>query len=183
MIANGIIDKDLKILISTRWVSDAILDDNVGFVTSDKSNPESPQRALIQNQLNAPVIENTPVITSEKTPNLPINTDKLGKVRENMMVLKSTFMNEIYELKKEISLSRSLDDRNESKEPENSHTTNVLETKLVFLEKENSVLRSELEIKQKIIDSLIETNISLFKSIRDPSSVVIQDSTSADSKI
>ena len=68
MIANGIIDKDLKILISTRWVSDAILDDNVDFVTSDKSNPESPQRALIQNQLNAPVIENTPVITSEKTP-------------------------------------------------------------------------------------------------------------------
>ena len=183
MIANGIIDKDLKILISTRWVSDAILDDNVDFVTSDKSNSESLQRALIQNQLNAPVIENTPVITSEKTPNLPINTDKLGKVRENMMALKSTFMNEIYELKKEISLSRSLDDRNESKEPENSHTTNVLETKLVFLEKENSVLRSELEIKQKIIDSLLETNISLFKSIRDPSSVVIQDSTSADSKI
>ena len=118
MIANGIIDKDLKILISTRWVSDAILDDNVDFVTSDKSNPESPQRALIQNQLNAPVIENTPVITSEKTPKLPINTDKLGKVRENMMALKSTFMNEIYELKKELSLSRSLDDRNESKEPD-----------------------------------------------------------------
>ena len=99
MIANGIIDKDLKILISTCWVSDAILDDNVDFVTS-KSNSESPQRVLIQNQLNAPVIENTPVITSEKTPNLPINTDKLGKVRENMMALKSTFMNEIYELKK-----------------------------------------------------------------------------------
>ena len=78
MIANGIIDKDLKILISTRWVSDAILDDNIDFVTSDKSNSESLQRALIQNQLNAPVIENTPVITSEKTPNLPINTDKLG---------------------------------------------------------------------------------------------------------
>ena len=63
MIANGIIDKDLKILISTSCVSDAILDDNVDFVTSDKSNPESPQRAPIQNQLNAPVIENTPVIT------------------------------------------------------------------------------------------------------------------------
>ena len=63
MIANGIIDKDLKILISTSCASDTILDDNVDFVTSDKSNPESPQRAPIQNQLNAPVIENTPVIT------------------------------------------------------------------------------------------------------------------------
>ena len=61
------------------------------------------------------------------------------------MATKSTFMNEICELKKEISLLRSLNDRNENKESENSHTTNVLETKRVFLEKENSILRSELE--------------------------------------
>ena len=61
------------------------------------------------------------------------------------MATKSTFMNEICELKKEISLLRSLNDRIENKESENSHTTNVLETKLVFLEKENSILRSELE--------------------------------------
>ena len=61
MIANGIIDKEFKILISTSCVSDAILDDNVDFVTN-KSNSESPQRGPIQNQLNAPVIENTPVI-------------------------------------------------------------------------------------------------------------------------
>ena len=71
MIANGIIDKDLKILISTSCVSDAILDDNVDFVTSDKSNPESPQRVPIQNQLNSPVIENAPTIISQKTPNPP----------------------------------------------------------------------------------------------------------------
>ena len=96
------------------------------------------------------------------------------------MATKSTFMNEICELKKEISLLRSLNDRNENKESENSHTTNVLETKLVFIEKENSVLRSELESKQKIIVSLLKINSSLFKSIRDPSSVVIQDSTSTD---
>ena len=102
MIANGIIDKDLKILISTSCASDTILDDNVDFVTSDKSNPESPQRAPIQNQLNSPVTENIPVITSQKTPNPPINTDKLGKIKENMMAMKSTFMNEICELKKEI---------------------------------------------------------------------------------
>ena len=107
----------------------------------------------------------------------------IGEIKENMMAMKSTFMNEIYELKKEISLVRSFNDRNESKESENSHTTNILETKLVFLEKENSVLRSELENTQKRIVSLLETNSSLFKSIRDPSSVVIQDSTSTDSKI
>ena len=97
--------------------------------------------------------------------------------------MKSTFMTEIYELKKEVSILRSLNGKNESKESENSHTTNVLETKLVFFEKENSVLRLKLENKQKIIVSLLKINSSLFKSIRDPSSVVIQDSTSTNSKI
>ena len=64
------------------------------------------------------------------------------------MAIKSTFMNEIYELKKEISLLRSLNVRNESKESENSHTTNALETRLVFLEKENSVLLRSLKINK-----------------------------------
>ena len=183
MIVNGIIDKELKILISTSCMSDAILDDNVDFVTSNKSNCESPRRAPIQNQLNASVIETTPVITSQKIPNIPINTNKLGEIKENMMAMKPTFMNENYELKKEISFLQLLNDRNESKESENSHATNVLESKLVFIEKENSILRLELENKQKIIDSLLETNSNLFKSIHDPSSVVTQDSTSTDSKV
>ena len=64
------------------------------------------------------------------------------------MAIKSTFMNEIYELKKEISLLRSLNVRNESKESENSHTTNALDTRLVFLEKENSVLLRSLKINK-----------------------------------
>ena len=49
---NGITDKELTILISTGYESDAILDYNVDFVISDESNPETPQRALIQNQKN-----------------------------------------------------------------------------------------------------------------------------------
>ena len=67
-------------------------------------------------------------------------------------------MNEIYELKNEIPLVRSLIDGNESKEPKNSHSINVLEIKLIFLEKENPVLRSKLENKHETIDSLLETN-------------------------
>ena len=76
MIANGIIDKDLKSLISASCGGDAMLDDNVDFVTSDKSNPESLQRAPIQNQLNAIVIRTAPVITSQKTPN------SLGEIKD-----------------------------------------------------------------------------------------------------
>ena len=93
-------------------MSDAILDDNADFVTFDKSNYESPQTTPIQNQLNASVIETTPVITSQKTPNLPINTDKLGEIKEDMMAMKSSLMDEINELKKEISFLRMLYDRN-----------------------------------------------------------------------
>ena len=44
-------------------------------------------------------------------------------------------MNEIDEVNNEISLLQSLNVRNESKELENSHNINVLETKLVVLEK------------------------------------------------
>ena len=75
-----------------------------------------------------------------------------------------------------------LNDRSENEEPKNSYTTNVLETKLAFLQNENSILRLERENKRKTVDSLFETTNSLFKSICDPSSLVIQDSTSADSK-
>ena len=42
MITNGVIDKDLKILISTNCESDAILDDYVDFVTSGESNSNTP---------------------------------------------------------------------------------------------------------------------------------------------
>ena len=63
MIANSIIDKDLKLLISTNCESDAILDDDVDFVTYDESNPETPQKVPIQNQINAPVTDTRPVIT------------------------------------------------------------------------------------------------------------------------
>ena len=147
MISNVIINKDLKILISTNCESDAILDDNVDFVTSDESNPETPKWSPIQNQISVPVIEATPVITSQKTPNLIINSDKLGEIKANMMAIKSPFMKEIYELKNKISLLRSLNASNESEEPKNSHTIYVLETKLEFLEKENFILSSQLENK------------------------------------
>ena len=49
--------------------------DNVNFVTSDES--EAPQRAPIHSRINAPVIEATPVITSQKTSNLPIPSRQL----------------------------------------------------------------------------------------------------------
>ena len=56
----------IKTLISVDCERKAILNNNIDFVTSDECNLETPQRASIQNQINAPIIETSPVITSQK---------------------------------------------------------------------------------------------------------------------
>ena len=62
--------------------------------------------------------------------------------------MKSFFMNEIYELKMKCHYYDHSLTETKLKELENGHTINVLEVKLVFLEK-NSVLCSEFENKPK----------------------------------
>ena len=42
---------------------------------------------------------------------------------------------------------------------------NILETKIVFLEKENSLLRSEIQNKQDTIQNLLKNNTALMESI------------------
>ena len=42
---------------------------------------------------------------------------------------------------------------------------NILETKIVFLEKENSLLRSEIQNKQDTIQNLLKNNAALMESI------------------
>ena len=91
MIANVMVDKDVKILISSNCASDAIQD--FDFVTTNETNPETSQRASIKDHINAPVIKTTLVITSHTTPSLPINSNKLGEVKVNMASMKSFFMN------------------------------------------------------------------------------------------
>ena len=56
----------IRTLISVDCERKAILNNNIDFVTSDECNLEPPQRASIQNQINAPIIETSPVITSQK---------------------------------------------------------------------------------------------------------------------
>lgn len=64
--------------------SDAILGDNVNFVTSDESNPETSQRAPVQSQINASVIETKSIITSYITPSFPKNSNKLCEIKACM---------------------------------------------------------------------------------------------------
>ena len=79
------------------------------------------------------------------------------------MAIKSYFMDEVYDLRNEISslmsvLNNLITNRIET---DNQITTgtlnnNILETKIVFLEKENSFLRSEIQNKQDTIQNLLK---------------------------
>ena len=72
-------------------------------------------------------------------------------------------MDEVYDLRNEISslmsaLNNLITNRTET---DNQITTdtlnnNILETKIVFLEKENSLLRSEIQNKQDTIQNLLK---------------------------
>ena len=81
-------------------------------------------------------------------------------------------MDEVYDLRNEISLLKSMLNYlilNRT-ETDNQITTdtlnkNILETKVVFLGKENSLLRSEIGNKQDTIQNLLKNNTTLVESI------------------
>lgn len=82
------------------------MDGNVYFVTSDEPNLEKPQRAPVQDDINATVTETTRVITSQKALSLPIKSDKLSEIKANMIKLEPK--NVSYFLKEKIKFVRTL---------------------------------------------------------------------------
>ena len=64
-------------------------------------------------------------------------------------------------------LNNSISNRTETDNQTITDTlnNNILETKIVFLEKENSLLRSEIQNKQDAIQNLLKNNITLVESI------------------
>ena len=88
------------------------------------------------------------------------------------MAIKSYFMDEVHELRNEVSSLKSMFNNLISNRTEaDNHVitdtlnNNILETKLVFLEKENSLLRSEIQNKQDTIQHLLKNNTTLVESI------------------
>ena len=80
-------------------------------------------------------------------------------------------MDEVYELRNEVpSLKSMLNNLISNRTETDNHiftdslNDNILETKIVFLEKENS-LRSEIQNKQDTIQNLLKNNTTLVESI------------------
>ena len=79
------------------------------------------------------------------------------------MAIKSYFMDEAYELRNEVSSLKSMFNNLISNRTETDNhiitdtlNNNILETKIVFLEKENSLLRLEIQNKQDTIQNLLK---------------------------
>ena len=85
------------------------------------------------------------------------------KLHSKLAVLKSYLFNDIFDLRNDIIL---LKENNEKEKPSDSNNEKgevlLLKEKIKFLESENSFLKSDIiNIKQKVIDSILEHNSNL----------------------
>ena len=84
------------------------------------------------------------------------------KLLSKQAALKSHLLNDIFDLRNDIML---LKENNEKGKPADSNDKKdevlLLKEKIKFLESENSFLKSDINIKQKVIDSILEHNSNL----------------------
>ena len=166
MATKKIIDKDFRILnescnSSTSPQISETLHLGKGSETLQKSAPE-----LINN------LETTPLAFLQNTPNLPNSIAKFNAIEANLMAIKSYFMDEVCELRNEVSslkstLNNLISNRTGTDNQIFTDTlnNNILERKIVFLEKENSLLRSGIQNKQDTIKNLLKDNTTLVELI------------------
>ena len=138
--------------------------------TTTCKNIESTDESLtISNSQTTPVVKTTSDTSCHLRKSL--TTLDVGNLRANMMEIKSFFMNEIYELREEIS---SLQLKFQQEKLIQSGNNNVcekdekiiikdLKTKLEFYQRENQLLRDETMAKQRKIETILYQNNELLK--------------------
>ena len=170
MVTKKIIDNDFRILNDScnSFSSPKISDNEVETLLLEKGS-ETLQKSASESIYN---LETTPLAFLQETPNLPNSLAKFNAIEANLMAIKSYFMDEVYELRNEDSSLKSMFNNLISNRTETDNhiitdtlNNNILETKIVFLEKENSLLRSEIQNKQDTIQNLLKNNTTLVESI------------------
>ena len=170
MVTKKIIDKDFRILNEpcNSFTSPQISDDDVETLHLEKAS-ETLQKSAPE---SIDSLETTPLAFLENTPNLPNSIAKFNAIEANLMSIKSYFMDEVYELRNEVSSLKSMLNNLISNGTETDNhiftdtlNNNILETKTVFLEKENSLLRSKIQNKEDTIQNLLKNNTTLVESI------------------
>ena len=124
------------------------------LVTSD---PENNATVLALPSIGT---QDTPTVKTQGT--LPVHDNnqktfrlKLDDISANIIALKSSSMNEIYDLRQELD--------QQSKCLNKQEDLTELKTKLQYLEKENESLKEENENKRKIIEAVLNQNNELLK--------------------
>ena len=170
MVTKNIIDKDFRILNEScnSYTLPQFSDDVIETLYLEKGSK------ILQKSVHGSIdnLETTPLASLQDTPNLPNSIAKFNAIEANLMGIKSYFKEEVYDLRNEISSLKSMLNKliSNRTETDNQITTdtlnnNILETKIVFLEKENSLLRSEIKNKQDTIQNLLKNNTTLVESI------------------
>ena len=164
MVTKKIIDRDFRILSEScnSFTSPQISDDDVETLYLEKGS-ETLQKSAPESIAN---LETKPLVFLQDTTNLPNSVAKLNAIEANLMAIKSYFMDEVYELRNEVSSLKSMLNNLISNRTETDNhiftdtlNKNILETKIVFLEKDNALLRSEKQNKQDTIQNRLKNNI------------------------
>ena len=170
MVTKKIIDKNFRILNEScnSFTSPQISDDDVETLYLEKGS-ETLQNSVPESIDN---LETTPLAFLQDTRNLPNSIAKFNAIEANLMAIKSSFIDDVYELRNEVSSLKSILNNLISNRTETYYhiitdtlNNNILETKIVFLEKENSLRRSEIQNKQDMIQNLLKNNTTLVEPI------------------
>ena len=170
MVTKNIIDKYFRILNEScnLYTLPQISDDVIETLYLEKGS-KTLQKSVHESIDN---LETTPLTSLQDTPNLLNSIAKFNAIKANLMAIKSYFKEEVYDLRNEISSLKSMLNnlisnrtRTDNQITTDTLNNNILETKIVFLEKENSLLRSEIKNKQDTIQNLLKNNTTLVESI------------------
>ena len=167
---NGIINQSYKIIDPVTEVLNLPPDDEVAICSEiSGSNDLDSQPSQLSSSNITPIVNpaTTTILNTAKTPKHSDDIETLIKSLEDKLLskiaaLQSHFFKGIFDLRKDIML---LKENNEKGKPANLNNKRdkvmSLKEKIKFLESENSFLKTDINIKQKVTDSILEHNSNL----------------------
>ena len=168
---NGIIDQSYKINDPVTEVLNLPPDDKVEICSEiSGSNDLDSQPSQLSSSKITPLVHvaTTPILSTAKTPKH--HSDDIetliksleDKLLSKITALQSHFFNDIFDLRKDDTL---LKENNEKGKPANLNNKKdevmSLKEKIKIFESENSFLKNDINIKRKVIDSILEHNSNL----------------------
>ena len=171
LMENGVTDQIYKTIDPVTEVLNLSPDDEVEICSeiSDSNDFDSQQSRLSSSNITPIVnVATTGILNTATTPKHHSDDNEThiksleDKLLSKISALQSHFFNDIFDLRKDITL---LKENNEKGKPANLNNKKdeamSLKEKIKFLESENSFLKSDINIKQKVIDSILEHNSKL----------------------